>query len=95
MTIKGAKMLTTCMLTKEVVLGNRRKLISVGSRAANQIPQVLPVLLRSHPLGNYYIEKAHKKGHEGSLTTNHRSRKEVWVIGGKIQADTIHWQCNE
>jgi hypothetical protein len=42
-----------------------------------------------------YIEKAHRKGHEGTISTLHRARKEVWVIGGRTLADAVHQQCTE
>ncbi len=49
MGISGAKMLAMDVLTEEDVLGQKRKLITVGSRAANQIAGMygtdeLPVL---------------------------------------------------
>jgi aromatic ring hydroxylase len=37
MGISGAKMLTTNIVTEENMLGQRRKLITVGSRTRNQI----------------------------------------------------------
>jgi hypothetical protein len=49
MGISGAKMLATDVLTEEDVLGQKRKLITVGSWAVNQVmhvygAKVLPVL---------------------------------------------------
>jgi hypothetical protein len=87
MAIKAAKMLATCVLTEEDVLGNRCKLITVGSRATNQVPYVygtksLPVLQSSHPSVQAVYQEGHKKGHEGMVTTLHRCRREVWTIGG-------------
>jgi hypothetical protein len=75
------------VLKEDNLWENRRKLITVCSMAASQILQVygakaLPVLESSHPLAGLYIKKVHRKGHEGVVTTLHRSRKEVWIIGG-------------
>jgi hypothetical protein len=82
MGISAAKMLATNVVTEEDVLGQRRKLITVGSRAKNQIAGVygrgeLPVLQRVHPLAMLYMRDAHEKGHEGILSTLQRSRKSV------------------
>lgn len=95
MGIKGAKMLATRILTEEDVLGNKHRLIAVGSRAANQVPQMfgteaLSVLQGSHPLARLYVEKAHRKGHDGTIYTLHRSRREVWIIGERVLADAVH-----
>jgi hypothetical protein len=95
MGIKGAKMLATRILTGEDVLGNKHSLIAVGSRAANQVPQMfgteaLSVLQGSHPLARLYVEKAHRKGHDGTIYTLHRSRREVWIIGERVLADAVH-----
>jgi hypothetical protein len=69
----------------------RHKLVTVDLRASNQVPQVygakaLPLLQGDHPLARMYILKAHEKGHEGAISTPHRSRKEVWIIGGRVLA---------
>jgi hypothetical protein len=65
MGISGAKMLATNVVTEEDVLGQRRKLITVGSRGKNHIAEVyrrteLPVLQRGHPLAALYIWAAHE-----------------------------------
>jgi hypothetical protein len=57
MGISGAKMLATNIVTEEDVLGQKRKLITIGSRAMNQIAGVymrgeLPVLQLAHPLAS-------------------------------------------
>jgi hypothetical protein len=77
MGISGAKMLATNVVTEEDVLGQRRKLIMIGSRAKNQIAGIcgraeLPVLQRVHPLAVLYMRAIHWKGHEGILSTHHR-----------------------
>ncbi len=79
MGISRAKMLATNVVTKEDMLWQRRKLITVGSRTRNQIAGIhkkgeLSVLQRAHPLAALYMRDAHEKGHEGILTTPHRSR---------------------
>jgi hypothetical protein len=84
-------MLASSVLTEEDVVRKWHKLGTVGSRAANQVPQVygakaLPLLQGDHPLARMYILKAHEKGHEGAISTPHRSRKEVWIIGGRVLA---------
>jgi hypothetical protein len=74
MGIAGAKMLATDVLTKEDVLGKKRKLITIGLRAANQIAPVygakaLPVLQADHPLAELYVRKAHERGYEGVISS--------------------------
>jgi hypothetical protein len=81
MGISNAKMLATDMLTEEDGLGQKRKLITVGSGAVNQIAGVcrtreLPVLKAVHPMAKLYMRKAHERGHEGKVSTLHRSRRE-------------------
>jgi hypothetical protein len=81
-------MLATNIVTEEDMLGQKRKLNTVGSRTSNQIAGIyqkgeLPVLQRTHPLATLYMQDAHKKGHEGILTKLHRSRKSVWIIHGR------------
>jgi hypothetical protein len=73
-------MLATDVATEEDINGVRRKLILVGSRGRNQIEDVyeqteLPVLEREHHLSRLYMQAAHEEGHEGSVSTLHRSRK--------------------
>jgi hypothetical protein len=99
MRIVGAKMLATCVLTEEDV-GRRCKLITVGSRAANQVTQVygakaLPLLQSDDPLAKLYVQRAHEKGHEGSVSTLHRSRKKVWIIGGRVLAESVRLKRTE
>jgi hypothetical protein len=55
--VKGARMLSTIMLTEEDVIGIGRKLIMVWSRAKYKIPKFystlhLAALNRSYPLSN-------------------------------------------
>jgi hypothetical protein len=55
MKVAGAKMLAAEVLTEEDLLGRRQKLITVSSRATDQIPQVcgartLPLLQANHPM---------------------------------------------
>ncbi len=100
MGISGAKMLATNVVTEEDVLGQKRKLITVGSRAKNKIAGVygrgeLPVLQTVHPLVTLYMRGAHEKGHEGILSTLHRSRKSVWIIHGRPLAESIRMSCTE
>jgi hypothetical protein len=75
--IKGAKMLATCVLTEEEILMRKSKLISVGSRACNQIPLVsctvvFPILHSKHPLTKVYLEKADQVGLERTVSSLHR-----------------------
>jgi hypothetical protein len=100
MGIAGPKMLATDVLTEEDVLGKKKKLITVGSWAANQIAHVyvaktLPVLQASHPKVELYIRKAHEKGHEGVISSLHRFRKDVWVVNGRSLAEAIKSACTE
>jgi hypothetical protein len=82
MKISGSKMLATDVVTEENVIGKRRKLIVIGSRGRNQIEGIygqaeLPILPRDHPLSELYVRAAHEEGHEGIMSTLHRSRKKV------------------
>jgi hypothetical protein len=51
--------------------------------------KALPVLQASHPMAELYMKKAHEKGHEGIISSLHRSRKDVWVVNGWSLAETI------
>ncbi len=98
MGISRLKMLATIIVTKEDVLGQRRKLITIGSRAMNQIAGVyrrgeLPVLQGAHPLAALYMHDAHKKGHKGIVTMLHRPRKNVWIIYGRDYQNLLHQMC--
>ncbi len=93
-------MLATDVVTEDDVNGKRRKLIVVGSRGKNQIEGVygqteLPVLSREHPLSRIYMRAAHDKGHEGTVSTLHRSRRKVWIIGGGLLAETVKASSTE
>ncbi len=84
MKISGARMLAMDVAIEEDVNGCRRKLIVVGSRGRNQIEDMygqteLPVLAREHPLSRFYMQAAHEEGHEGTISTLHRSRKKMWI----------------
>jgi hypothetical protein len=88
MKISGARMLVTEVVTKEDAIGKRRKLIVIELRGRNQIEGIyrqveLPILPRDHPLSELYVRAAHEEGHEGIVSTLHRSRKKVWVIGDR------------
>jgi hypothetical protein len=41
------------------------------------------------------MRKAHEKGHERTVLTLHRSRKEVWIIGGHALAKSVRAGCTE
>jgi hypothetical protein len=94
MKVVGEKMLAVDVLTEEDVLGRRRKLITVGSRVANQVEneyrrKALPLLQSVHPLARLYMKKAHEKEHEGAISTLPRPRKEVWIIGERALAESV------
>jgi hypothetical protein len=93
-------MLATGVLTEGNILRRKCKLISVGSRACNQILQVnrtvaFLILHSIHLLAKLYLDKAHRVGHEGTISLPHRSRNKVWVIRGRQLADLVHQQCIE
>jgi hypothetical protein len=76
------KSLNVDTVTEEDVIGVRRKLVVIGSRGRNQIQGVygradLPVLAKEHKLSELYAQAAHETGHEGVITTLHRSRRRV------------------
>ncbi len=94
MKISGARMLATDVVTEEDVTRRRRKLIVIRSTEKNQIEGVygqteLPVLPRDHPLSEPYMWATDEEGHEGAISTLHRSRRKVWVITGHLLAETI------
>ncbi len=55
----------------------------------------LPVLAKDHKLSELYVQAAHDMGHEGVITTLHRSRRRVWIINGRALADSIKDRCTE
>jgi hypothetical protein len=86
--------------TEEDVIGIKRKLVVIGSRGRNQIQGVygqanLPVLAKDHKLSELYAQAAHETGHEGVITTLHRSRRRVWIINGRALADYVKVRCTE
>jgi hypothetical protein len=86
--------------TEEDVIGIKRKLVVIGSRGRNQIQGVygqanLPVLAKEHKMSELYAQAAHETGHEGVITTLHRSRRRVWIINGRALADSIKARCTE
>jgi hypothetical protein len=87
-------------VTEEDVIGVKRKLIVIGTWGRNQIQDVygqtdLPVLAKDHKLSELYVQAAHDMGHEGVITTLHRSRRRVWIINGRALADSIKARCTE
>ncbi len=80
-------MLAMDVVTEEDINGVKRKLIVFGSRGRNQIKDVywqaeLPVMAKDHKLSKLYVQAAHEEGHEGTVSTLHRSRRKVWVTNG-------------
>jgi hypothetical protein len=85
---------------EEDVNGITRKLVVIGSRGRNQIQGMygqvdLPVLAKEHKLSELYAQAAHKTGHEGVISTLHRTRRRVWIINGRALADSIKARCAE
>jgi hypothetical protein len=100
MKISGAKMLAMDVVTEEDVNGVKRKLIVIGSRGKNQIGDIygqaeLPVLAREHKLSKLYMQAAHEEGHEGTVSSLHRSRRKVWVTNGCALAESVRVHCTE
>jgi hypothetical protein len=96
----GMKSLNVDTATEEDVIRVKRKLVVIGSRGRNQIQGVygqadLPVLAKEHKLSELYAQAAHETGHEGVITTLHRSRRRVWIINGRALADSIKARCTE
>jgi hypothetical protein len=94
------KSLNVDTVIEEDVIGIKRKLVVIGSRGRNQIQGVyvqanLPVLAKEHKLSELYTQAAHETGHEGVITTLHRSRRRVWIINGRALADSIKARCTE
>jgi hypothetical protein len=94
------KSLNVDTATEEDVIGVKRKLVVIGSRGRNQIQRVygqanLPVLAKEHKLSELYAQAAQETGHEGVITTLHRSRRGVWIINGRALADSIKARCTE
>jgi uncharacterized membrane protein len=100
MKISGAKMLAMDVVTEEDINGVKRKLIVIGSRGRNQIKDVygtadLPVMAKDHKLSKLYVQAAHEEGHEGTVSTVHRSRRRVWVTNGRALAESVRLHCTE
>jgi hypothetical protein len=94
------KSLNVDTVTEEDVIGVKRKLIVIGTRGRNQIQAVygqtdLPVLAKDHKLSELYVQAAHEMGHEGVITTLHRSRRRVWIVKERALADSIKARCTE
>ncbi len=93
-------MLALDVATEEDINGIKRKLIVIGTRGRNQIEDVyrqakLPVLAREHHLSKLHMQAAHERGHEGSVSTLHRSRRKVWIINGRSLAESVRAHCTE
>jgi uncharacterized membrane protein len=87
-------------VTEEDINGVKRKLIVIGSRGRNQIKGVygtvdLPVMAKDHKLSELYVRAAHEEGHEGAVSTLHRSRRKVWVTNGRALAESVRLHCTE
>jgi hypothetical protein len=94
------KTLKVDTVTEEDIIGVKRKLIVIGTRGRNQIQGVygqtdLPVLAKDHKLSELYVQAAHEMGHEGVITTLHRSRRRVWIVNGRALADSIKARCTD
>jgi hypothetical protein len=94
------KSLNVDTVIEEDVIGVKRKLVVIRSRGRNQIQVVygqtdLPVLAKDHKLSELYMQAAHETGHEGVITTLHRSRRRVWIINGQALADSVKARCTE
>jgi hypothetical protein len=55
----------------------------------------LPVLAKDRKLSELYVQATHEMGHEGVITTLHRSRRRVWIVNGQALADSIKARCME
>jgi hypothetical protein len=100
MKLPWAKTLTVDTTVEEDVNGIRRKLTVIRTRGRNQIQGIygqtdLPVLVKDHKLSELYVQAAHEEGHEGAITTLHRSRRRVWIINGRVLPDSIGACCTE
>jgi hypothetical protein len=100
MQLPRASPLTVDTVVEEDINGIKRKLTVVGTRGRNQIQGIygladLPVLAKDHKLSELYVLAAHEEGHEGVITTLHRSRRRVWIINGRALADSIRARCTE
>jgi hypothetical protein len=100
MKIPGAKMLAMDVATEEDINGIKRKLIVIGSRCRNQIKGMygtadLPVMAKDHELSKLYVRAASEEGHEGAVSTLHRSRQRVWVTNGSAMAESVRLHCTE
>jgi hypothetical protein len=94
------KSLNVDTVTEEDVNGIKRKLTVIGTWGRNQIQGMygqtdLPVLAKDHKLSELYVQAALEKGHEGVITTLHRSRRRVWIVNGRALADSIRARCTE
>jgi hypothetical protein len=100
MKLPKARTLTVDTVVKEDVNGIKRKLTIIGTRGRNQIKGTygqidLPVYAKNYKLSELYVQAAHEEGHEGTITTLHRSRRRVSIINGQAPADSIGARCTE
>ncbi len=100
MKVPKSRTLTVGTVTEEGVNGVKRKLTVIGTRGRNQIKGIygqadLPVLAKDHKLSELYVQATHEEGHEGTITTLHRSRRRVWIVNGRALADSIRARCTE
>jgi hypothetical protein len=100
MKISGAKMLAMDVVTEEDINGVKRRLIVIGSRGRNQIKDIygqaeLPVMAKDHKFSKLYVQAAHEEGHEGTVSTLHRSRRKIWVTNGRALAESVRFHCTE
>jgi hypothetical protein len=100
MKTQRTKSLNVDTVVEEDVNGIKRKLTVVGTRGRNQIQGIygqadLPVLAKDHKLSELYVQAAHEEGHEGIITTLHRSRRRVWIVNGRALEDSIGARCTE
>jgi hypothetical protein len=75
-------------------------LIVIGSRGRNQIKDIygqaeLPVMAKDHKLSKLYVQAAHEEGHEGTVSTLHRSRRKIWVTNERALAKSVRFHCTE
>jgi hypothetical protein len=96
--VKGAKMLSTGMLTEENVLRMSRNLIVAGSRVKNQIPRFygapfLAVLNHGYTLGKMCMKRANEMVQKRISSTLHWSIQHIWIIEGKNAVRVDYMEC--
>jgi hypothetical protein len=46
-------------------------------------------------MAELYMKRGHEKGHEGVISSLHRSRRDVWIVNGQPLVEAIKTSCSK